>query len=104
MGISRSELQDSSGGRPWTRLEEAEVTSEKPQQDDGSTEERRPSPRIVFTSWMIPLVIMAVFFTLFWLNRGPTRTEISFDFLMQQIRDGNVEEIKVGKEEAKGKF
>lgn len=80
------------------------MTSEKPQQDDGGTEDRRPSPRIVFTSWMIPLLIMVVFFTLFWLNRGPTRTEISFDFLMQQIRDGNVEEIKVGKEEARGKF
>jgi cell division protease FtsH len=85
-------------------LEEAEVTSEKPQQDDGSPEERRPSPRIVFTSWMIPLVLMAVFFTLFWLNRGPTRTLVSFDFLMQQIRLGNVEEITVSKEEAKGKF
>ncbi len=83
------------------------MASEKPQQDDPGApgpEERRPSPRIVFTSWMIPLVIMAVFFTLFWLNRGPTRTVVSFDFLMQQIRLGNVEEITVSKEEAKGKF
>jgi cell division protease FtsH len=80
------------------------VAKEKSDQDDGSPEERRPSPRIVFTTWMIPLLIMAVFFSLFWLNRGPTRTEITFDFLMQQIRDGNVAEIKVSKEDAKGKF
>ena len=83
---------------------EAEVTNDKQDRDDGSPEERRPSPRILFTSWMIPLVIMAVFFLLFWINRGPARTEITFDFLMQQIREGNVAEIKVGKEDAFGKF
>ena len=83
------------------------MTSEKPQQNDPGapgSEERRPSPRIAFTSWMIPLLIMAVFFSMFWISRGPLRTEITFDFLMQQIHEGNVEEIKVGKEDAQGKF
>ena len=79
------------------------MTSEKPQQNDPGapgSEERRPSPRIAFTSWMIPLLIMAVFFSMFWISRGPLRTEITFDFLIQQIHEGNVEEIKVGKEDA----
>ncbi|MBC7856178.1 MAG: ATP-dependent zinc metalloprotease FtsH [Pirellulaceae bacterium] len=53
---------------------------------------------------MIPLLIMAVFFSMFWISRGPLRTEHTFDFLLQQIREGNVEEIKVGKEVAQGKF
>jgi cell division protease FtsH len=83
------------------------VTSEKPQQDDpglSGSEERRPSPRIAFTSWLIPLLITATVISLFWVNRGPARTEVTFDFLMQQIRAGNVEELKVGKELAQGKF
>ncbi len=80
------------------------MTSKKPVQNDDSPEELRPSPRFALTGWMIPLVIMAVFFSLFWLNQGPKRTEITFDFLVQQIRAGNVAEIKVGKELGQGKF
>ena len=80
------------------------MAKEKPAADDGSPEERRPSPRFAFTGWMIPLAIMAVFFSLFLLNRGPKRTEITFDFLAQQIREGNVEKVTIGKELGQGKF
>jgi cell division protease FtsH len=81
------------------------MAQDKPEPDDLSDEQpRKPSPRLAATSWLIPVLIATLIVSLFWLNSGPPRTEIRYDFFLEQLRQGNVDALETGLQEAIGTF
>ncbi|HZL90265.1 MAG TPA: ATP-dependent zinc metalloprotease FtsH [Pirellulaceae bacterium] len=81
------------------------MAKEHPEQDEfGEEQPTRPSPRLAATSWLIPVLIVMLIFSLFWLNSGPARTRIDYNFFLQQLRDGNVTAVEVFDQRAIGTF
>lgn len=75
------------------------------EQDDFSpNEERKSSPRGATTGWLLMLGLMVLFFALFMLNRGQNRTELPYDFFVEQVKAGKVAELEIAGTEANGKF
>jgi cell division protease FtsH len=80
------------------------MAKEHPEQDEFGDEQPRPSPRLAATSWLIPVLIVLLIFSLFWMNSGSGRTRIDFNFFLEQLREGNVEAVEVFDQRAIGSF
>jgi hypothetical protein len=80
------------------------MAKDHPEQDEFGDEQPRPSPRLAATSWMIPVLILMLIFSLFWLNSGPARTRIDYNVFLQQLRDGNIVAVEVFDQRAIGSF
>src|SRR5262245_60293241 len=81
------------------------MAKEHPEQDEfGDEQPTKPSPRLAATSWLIPVLIVMLIFSLFWLNSGASRTRIDYNFFLQQLREGNVTAVEVFDQRAIGTF
>ncbi|MEX2026321.1 MAG: ATP-dependent metallopeptidase FtsH/Yme1/Tma family protein, partial [Pirellulaceae bacterium] len=81
------------------------MPKDKPEPDDLSDEQpSKPSTRLAATSWLIPVLIAMLLLSLFWLNSGPVRTRIDFDFFLDQLREGKVAAVEVFEQRAIGSF
>ncbi len=81
------------------------MAKDKPDPDDVSDQQpSKPSPRLAATSWLIPVLIVMLLFSLFWFSTSSARTEIRYDVFLQQLREGNVEALETSLQEAIGTF
>ena len=81
------------------------MAQDKRDPDDLSDDQpTKPSPRLAATSWLIPVLIVMLIFSLLWLNSSGSRTEIRYDFFLEQLRQGNVDALEMGETEAIGTF
>jgi cell division protease FtsH len=67
--------------------------------EEGQAPPRRGSPNL----WLI-FALLAVLGLFLLLNTGPQRDDITYDFFLAQIRDGNVIQLRVGEYVADGAF
>jgi cell division protease FtsH len=74
-----------------------------PEQDE-QQEDRRPTPRMLLSGWIIPLMAAVLVFALAWMNWGPARTEIDYTFFLEQLRENNVRELETTPTQAIGIF
>jgi cell division protease FtsH len=78
---------------------EKKPRDEKRPSDEGQTGSRRGSPNL----WLI-FTLLAVLGFFLLLNSSPQRDDITYDFFLAQIRDGNVLQLRLGEYVADGVF
>jgi cell division protease FtsH len=79
------------------------MAKEHPEQDEFG-DEQPTRPRLAATSWLIPVLVILIIFSVFWMNSGAGRTRIDYDFFLQQLREGNVAAVEVFDQRAIGSF
>jgi cell division protease FtsH len=67
--------------------------------DEGQPTPRRGSPNL----WLI-FTLLAVLGFFLLLNSGPQRDDVTYDFFLSQIRNGNVLQLRIGEYAAEGVF
>ena len=79
-------------------------TEQHDQGESGSEQTPKSSPRMAATGWLIPVLIAMIILSLFWINRGPSRSEITYSFFLEQLQADNILEVKTGASRAIGTF
>ncbi len=79
---------------------------QKPPERNSDAPEQRPPPRPFFstaTVWFL-VILTLILFLLFYTQRPPTRSEISYGFFRQQLAEENLARVRVEGQKVSGEF